>query len=261
MKRIYMTKFSTVLVSAGLLFCVGLAAAMKYNQQQGKIKPAVQQGRKDTYDAALLARLNRLVGSMDLNNTCAYRAMVSMTSPADSVSAIRDIPVVFCREGQKCYYRYGPEEMINEGGFNVLISHEQKKVIIDRQKPVNAPVTGNLQDFAKGMVSEHYVLQSEAGAEEETILLKNEKHLTCRELAITYHKADEKVTRLFARLPDNYDPLDKGKDRTITMQITAWTKSPDWEAYPGLDRVIRIADGKIELTKKYMDYELINILK
>lgn len=261
MTKIHIMKFSAVLASAALLFCVGLATAMNYNEQDSKIKPVVQHDQKDTYDAALLARLNRLVGSMDLNNTCAYRALISMTSSADSVSGIKDVPVVFCREGQKCYYRYGPEEMINEGGFNVLISNEQKKVIVDRQKPVNAPAMGNLQDFAKGMVSEHYVLQSEARGEEEMILLKNEKHLTCREFSISYKKADEKVTGLFARLPDSSDPLDKGKDRTIKMQITAWTKSPDWGAYPGLDRVIRTANGKIELTRKYMDYELINLLK
>lgn len=261
MKKIHIKKFSAVFASAALLFCVGLATAMNYNERHSKLKLVVQHVQKDTYDAALLARLNRLVGSMDLNNTCAYRALISMTSPADSVSGIKDIPVVFCREGQKCYYRYGPEEMINESGFNVLISNERKKVIVDREKPVIAPATGSLQDFAKGMVSEHYVLLSEASGEEETILLKNEKHLTCREFSISYRKADEKVTRLFARLPDSSDPLDKGKDRTIKMQITEWTKSPDWRAYPGLERVIRIADGKIELTKKYMDYELINLLK
>jgi len=238
-------------VSKGLVSAFAPARHVDGPQPQKKVK---------TYDPVLLARLNRLAHSMDMLKPCAYEGVVNMTDGADSANNVHNAQVVFCKSGDDCYYRYGSMEMINRGGFNIYIQHEQKSIWVSRQKPVSAdamPGPSTLPDLA----AENYELSSVVNGAEGIISLKNSKHVTCKEYTLTYDTRSEQVKFVHARLSDIHDPLNSSKDKLVDMQISGWTGQPDFRKYPDYTSIISTSGEIITLRAEYKDYSLTNTVR
>jgi len=223
-----------------------------------KVKSSGKHREAPVYDKALLKKFETVCQAFNMQKavfTCS--GVINVTDGADSSKTIRDLRFTMCKNGNNCYYRFGQVETLNADGTYICIENDRKRVVVTRQKDlVNSPVP----DIAKvaGMLeADYYNLTDTGKGKNETIAFVNERHISCKEYAVTFDTVSKKVNHVFTRLTNFHDPDKKEKEKTIDISITGCDDNADLSKYPNRSAVITAIGGKVKLTAKYKGYELI----
>lgn len=255
---------SILSVAGGVLIIATSAAALAIKVKKDNAKPQVDKQpeskifKAKIYDPKLLDTLSRVVNEIDLNTgKGSYQGSYSLTDLDDSTQSTSNIPYLLCKSEKDCYYRLGQIETYNAEGVYLCIDNRQKKILLSGQKEINISPVGNLETLKKGMVTENYTLSSRRNGPVKTIRLVNEKHITCKEYAISFDTLTKHVTRIFVRASNFQDPLNQHAGKIYDLRFTAFDRNANVSRYLVKDRVFHQNNGKIVLENKYKDYELL----
>jgi hypothetical protein len=246
-----------VLATGGVIW---VAVAIEHRHTSRVILPKKQIIKEPeiTYDSVLLRKFTSTIRSLDFNRrNCAYAGMINLDDPNDTTNTVHHLNFRFCRVAGDYYYRLGNTEMIHKGKLDLYVENDQRKVVISsRPIEIQAPV----QDFnlmVKTLRSESYALTGSVKGGKQKLSLINEHHFSCKELSVTLDTASGQLERIYSRMTDIGSPMDKGKERTLDVQLLEISGHADRHLYPETGDVVRMKDGKWTLTGKYSTYELI----
>jgi hypothetical protein len=183
--------------------------------------------------------------------------VINLDDPNDTTNTVHHLNFEFCRIGDDYYYRLGNTEMIRQDSLNLFVTDDQRKVVISSRPIDMKPLVQDFSLIVKTLQSDGYVLTSTRKGAGQTLSLINEHHLSCKELSVTLDTASGKLERIYSRLTDIGSPMDKGKERTLDVQISKISGQADWAEHTRARDVVRRNGGKWVLTGKYAKYELI----
>lgn len=211
-----------------------------------------------TYDSVLLMKFTGTIRSLDFNrHPCTYAGVINLDDPNDTTNTVHHLNFQFCRAGDDYYYRLGNTEMIHQGKLDLFVTNDQRKVVISSKPIEMKPPVQDFNLMVKTLRSESYALTSSLKGSKQTLSLINEHHLSCKELSVTLDTASGKLERIYSRMTDIGSPMDKGKERTLDVQISEISGNADRSLYTNARDVVRMKDGKWVLNGKYSTYELI----
>ncbi|RWY48520.1 hypothetical protein [Mucilaginibacter gilvus] len=248
-----------------LLFsATAVALALQVGHRQAAVKTLklhTSKPKKLKYDAALLDTLVRVAAQLDLNaHPLTYVCELMISDGADTATGPIRQRLLLCKNGDDCYYKLDDTETLNAGGFYVYIDHEQKRILLSRQRGIQAPVMGVLNDIKTRMQAENYQLVSSVKGNTRTLTLLNEKHISCKAYGITYNTLTRKITSVNVRLSNPGQPENTLMDKTIGMNFISWPAQASPIKFLSPGDVFTNTAGTIQLTDKYKDYELVNNL-
>jgi hypothetical protein len=261
MKKInYKIKAALIIAMIGMTM---LAWAVKHHATKKPataIKKVAREAKQPeiVYDPGLVNKFESLGQQLDFNRAhCTYAGIINMVDNKDTTNTVKGINFLFCRAEKNFYYRVGNAETIYQEGVDIFIQHEQKKVVLsNREIAIKAPVTGS-QEIQSKLRNESYELVSKSRGDKKTLSIVNDHHISCKELSVTYDTLSNKLERIYTRLSDFGDPLNKNNDREIEVLISRIDYKGDMDLYPSAADVLKKTGGKWKLTSKYADYELI----
>ncbi|HWZ16552.1 MAG TPA: hypothetical protein VNW95_15035 [Mucilaginibacter sp.] len=260
MKMNYKTWSLSALVMTATVTCLALAVGHHKKDAAAVQKPVVRQPvRKDTvYDPSLLGKMESVCREFDFNRRdCSYSGTVNVTDGKDSANTVRDLKFLFCKAGADFYYQIGNTETIHQDGLHVFIQHEQNKVVLSSPSVAMKTPVADIASLQKNLRSEKYELVSHSVGSSRTLSLLNDTHITCKEFSVSYDTVSGKLQRIFTRLSDFGDPLNKKNDRVVDIWLRTLEDRGDLALYPSVKDVLYQAGGKWRLTTKYSGYELI----
>ena len=111
--------------------------------------------------------------------------------------------------------------------------------------------------IGKSLRYEDYDLVGSNAGTAKKISLINNTHITCRELSMTYDTLSGQLRNIYTRFTNIADPLNKEKDRVISVSINDMEDNSHTGRYLRLHDVITSAGGNWRLKDKYANYELI----
>lgn len=252
------------LIALAFLLACG-AAVLAMEHQRVNIKPQLPSSKTKTqpdvvpsYDPALIKKMIMASRSLDFNRPeCTYSGDVDLTDLNDTLNSLHHIHFQFCRSGDQYYYHLANVEIIHEGNLNVFIQNDQRKVVVSNERIAIRPPVNGLDSIMKALSGESYALKNIIKGKNQTLSLVNERHLSCKEFAVTLDTVTGKLEHIHARLSDFGSPKDKGLDRLMDVSISGISYHADREQFPLIRDVIHKGKDRWLLTDKYKSYELI----
>jgi hypothetical protein len=210
------------------------------------------------YDTALFNRFNTALRSIAVDSVAkTFSGILDITDGRDSINNVHALPLLVSTGGNKRYFRIGSTETILQQGMCIVIENDQKRVIVTRQTTPQTNILDNLQLLKSGLRTDRFVMVTKRMDNERVISFVNDHHINCKEFSVTYDTTTNKLTRLYARLTDIEDPLNKKKDRVMDLHIQRINNTVEFGEYPGLHTIIK-QDGKnAALSAKYEGYKLV----
>jgi hypothetical protein len=247
-----------------LLVSSATLLAYAVGHHRGKGVPATQATVKQpdekplVYDSVMLRRLVSAVHSLDFNRRiCTYKGVINMVNNNDTTKNVRGLKFTFCRTGDRYYYQVGSSELIHQDSLNVFILHDQHKIVLSKETINLKPPMNDLGKIEDLLRSESYTLKSSVNGVSQTLSLVNEYHISRKEFSVTLDTVTGRLQRIYTRLTDFGDPMDKHKERTMDVRLLLMQDRADMGLYPSTGHVVQMGAEGWELTSFYKNYELI----
>lgn len=213
-----------------------------------------------TYDTLLLKKFADISRAFNVQkDVVTYSGVLSINDGADSTGNIKALNFYYSRNGNNYYYKNGSTETLNAQGIYLYIEHDHKRVLIAKQKEVPTAPLPDMSNVTDKLQSERYRLVDKKNGGYETIALINEHHISCKEYAITFDTLHHQLNTVVTRLSCFADPLNKKKDRVISMKMNLYESKSDAGNFPDKSNTILKDGNSWKLTAKYSNYELISL--
>jgi len=251
-----------LLLSTGGLAIFMLAWANKKNFSWLDSAGATNQVEKEKFDpiqASLLQELSTLLSRFDSTNY-SYQIEGSFTAidRTDSAHAMRNIPYEFYKVGSAFHYRLGRTETISTNDICLYVDHDARKMLVTPPKNTFQPGGLQFQDLYRLVKDEGFTLSKIKESGSALISVKNETHLSCKELSVTYDSLTSNIHKIFMRLPDITDNLDPEKETWITLIIKEWNDNPDPKSFVPKNQFIKKDEkGSWIAVPAYAEYDVI----
>jgi len=256
-------KLRILLLITGSLVMVTLAWAGKKNISAWLGSPnQTKQSEKEKYDpvqAALLDELSNLLTRFDSSNyTYALEGSLTVIDRKDSANAMENLPYKFYKDGARFYYRLGRTETISTDQLCLYVDHDAKRILITPAKTILQPAVMPFKELYNHVKEEGFNLSKSIGSASALISVKNETHMSCKELSISYDTATKNIHRIFMRLPDIIDNLDSKKETWITLVIKRWEEDPDPRSFIQQNQFIKKDEhGNWIPVPAYADFDVV----
>jgi hypothetical protein len=255
----------TGFIAAGMIAVSCLAWAITAKTFSHVSKPTIVAKPENVfiakeYDPLLLKKFNTLSDHMNSGaHACTYSGVMNIEDGSDTANTIKSLDFLFCRNGRNCYYKYGNTETINEDDTYLCIDHQLKKILWGKQKDIDAPMVPDLKNLTQDLKGENYSLTCRNEGENQTLTFLNEKHLTCKEYAVSFDTTSLTVNRIYVRLTDIKDPMNHAKEKKVDIHFNSWKNQADLSAHPVPHHVLQMVGTVAHLNSLYKDYELIHL--
>ncbi len=257
-----------VLVAITFLMMITLVAwSMRDRIFPKKNNPSAQiKAPKDSlknhivYDSVLVKKFSDECKRFNMkSDPLTYSGTVNVTDGADTADHINNMRFLYARIGNDYYLKNGDTETLNAQGVYLYIEHAQKRILISKQKDIPEAPLPDMSGIVDKMQSEHYNMQDKKTGSYETIALLNEHHITCKEYAITFDTLSQKMHSVTMRLSFFSDPLNKKKDKVISMIVNRYENKADVNSFPDKNKIVEKDDDGWKLTGLYKGYKLIQV--
>lgn len=215
---------------------------------------------KKVYDPVLLNKFKMVSALLDIKNkACTYSGILNITNKADSTQNVSNLNFVCCINGTSCYYKMGNTETLNNKGIYLMVDHAEKKIFLGPQKAITTPEIVGGNKLNKALLGENYDLTLKTEGKYQTLTLLNERHITCKEYAVTYDTVSLKVTRIYARMSEFTDPLNKNKEKILDVLFNNWDNNADIDKHINVYKILAEEGKTLQATPEYKNYELIRL--
>jgi len=251
-----------LVLSAGSLVIFMLAWANKKNFTWLSSPAQTKQVEKDKYDpiqASLLGELSTLLSRFDSTNY-SYWIEGSFTAidRTDSAHAMRNVPYEFFKVGSAFHYLLGKTETISTQDICLYVDHDARKMLVTPAKNTFQPGGLQFKDLYRLVTEEGFTLSKIKESGSTLISVKNETHLSCKELSITYDSLTSNIHKIFMRLPDITDNLDPEKETWITLVIRKWDDDPNPKSFVQKNQFVKKDEnGNWIAVPAYAEYDVI----
>ncbi|OCX53373.1 hypothetical protein BEL04_03470 [Mucilaginibacter sp. PPCGB 2223] len=262
------SKYKVFIIGGILVLTLATALAFAINPRiLGIFKPReTPQAKKAippaalVYDEASIRKLEDIAKNLDFGRpTYTITGNITVVNKEDSTQTMNAVAFILCKNKNEFYYKEGETETINQGGAYITINDRTKRVLVSPEKHVNTISIINIDQIKEALRSEKYQLHSTKKNNEETISMLNEYHISCKEYNLTYDTVSNKLTRVYTRLTNIHDPLNKAKDKIIDIRFTRSDNQADMNDYVTKNKVIYKSGKQWNLTAQYADYQLIQL--
>jgi len=228
--------------------------------QTGYKPPVNTPVKPKVYDEALLKKLDEVFRNLDFSKP-AYTLSGSITviNKEDSTETMKNVFFLMCKNNNEFYYKQAGTETINQDGVYISINNQTKKIFISKQKEVNTASIIDVEKLRDALQSEKYELKSSIRNSQQTISMSNEYHISCKEYNLTFDTLTNKPTRIYMRLTNLRDPLNKSKDKIIDINIARLDNDGKLDEYVTKNKIVYKNGKNWKLTSKYDGYELIQL--
>lgn len=212
------------------------------------------------FDNALLKRLDNVFKNLDFGRPAyTLSGTITVVNKEDSTENMKNVYFLISKKGGDFYYKEGETETINEEGVYIDINKQTNKVFISPQKQVNTVSIIDVDKLKNALQSEKYNLTSKVTDGMQTISMLNEYHISCKEYALTFDTLNNKINRIYTRLTDIKDPLNKSKDKIVDIKITRLDNEARLEDYNTKNKIVYKSGKNWTLTARYSGYKLIQL--
>ncbi|EHQ24340.1 hypothetical protein Mucpa_0140 [Mucilaginibacter paludis DSM 18603] len=209
------------------------------------------------YDPALLVKLNEVINTFaGQRHAFTLAGVVNLINNADTSEKMDHVQFVLSKNDNNFYYRMGKMEAIGENGIYLNINPDTKKVFIAEKKQINTVSVINMDQLKQVLETEDYQLTGKVNGSLETISLINENHYTCKEYTVTFDTLTKKLTNIFYRMAYVREPMNKAKEKLITIALTQCDTTGSLNKYKNKADII---DAQGKLLGKYERYQLIHL--
>jgi len=258
-KKIFIILMGLVLMLAGAY------AAVRFTQPKAVVKkvkklekeqldPIVVDTVKLNLFKAVYARLN------PGQHTVSMQGDLTIDDGADSLANLNHLAYHYAKKGKEMYYQLGAIETVNAKGLYVYIDHDQKKIMVSKQKEYVAQLPmPNLDQLIAGLKQERYqVVETNISDVTAQVAMVNPTHITCTEYALEFDKKTFKPSLIFARLTNLTDPLNRKMDKTMALKINLMGNEVN-EKWLNPYRFVNHIGKGYEATTGFKGYEVIEV--
>jgi hypothetical protein len=261
MKKIAKVKI-TLLIAIALtgLALLGRAVGLAVSGRPAAPRETAQAGTLPVlvYDTLAVGKFNSLLRSMDFSKVnCLYAGSINVTDGKDSANNIRGLKFLFNKRGKSIYYLLGRTETVNQDGLNIFVDHDNKKIALSAGQFEAAPPVKSTTLIISQLRSENYSLQAVPQGGSKKISIRNERHVTCKELSVTYDTLSNKLQQIYSRFTDINDIPNKATEKKVLIRVDRQEDRAEAGLYPAPRDIVRKENGKWALREKYANYELI----
>ncbi|HEY0679883.1 MAG TPA: hypothetical protein VGD17_16480 [Chitinophagaceae bacterium] len=257
-KRIYLSLSLILLLSLGFIAFGNIQPIKEFfGNRTDKVDSP---GKKDPVQEALIREFQELLGQFDTTHkNYSMTATFSALDKTDPEHALNDIPYAFHRHDNDFYFRFGGTETLNTGSASVYVDHNAKTIVVGQPKRVVQPGMLPFNELYEVLRSEEYVLAKSERTENglSVLTMKNETHLSCKEMQLHYEPVNRTVKIITVRIPDISDHLDETKEKNIILHIRSYRKIDDKPLPASLDKFVQNVNGEWKQGTEFKNYELI----
>ncbi|EDM35225.1 hypothetical protein PBAL39_13372 [Pedobacter sp. BAL39] len=212
-------------------------------------------------DTALVRLFTKVSAGLDPNRKeFLLTGVLDVVNGADSTDNMNRADYLFSKKGKEFYFKLGQTEVFNLKSFYLFIDHAQKKVILSKQKQINAGnVMPDLQQMIAQIQGEGFEVSRIQTEGNEQITLSNPHHLSCKEFSLAFDETTLKPALLRFRLSDGEEPENKKRDQVLNLRIMESATKSDLERYAS-KKVVEQKDRHWVLSEEYKAYDLITMM-
>ncbi len=135
--------------------------------------------RTAVIDPVLLSKYKAVFKKYDtLKTSYTISGTINIIDQADTSGNMHHVDFLFCKAGDRFYYKLGTTETINSGGLYIYIDHLGETILLTAQKKVSYDQEpGAFADLGKEFKSEGYKISGSVNGRLQTISLNNEHKL------------------------------------------------------------------------------------
>jgi len=208
-------------------------------------------------EEAILQELINLCGRMDTIHRYTVEGNMQATDPAGSANVV-NTSFRYCRNGQEFYYQAGDNEMAALTDVYIAVNSGVKKVFLAPPKEVIPAFHMPADSILRIWKEDRYTVTKNVAPPLVTINLVCENHVTCKQYSFTYNQDTRLLDKVFLRLTDFNDPLNKEKDKPVQITYHRWAEGQVPAELFQKDHYVKGRDGNYTAAPSYPDYELIS---
>jgi hypothetical protein len=208
-------------------------------------------------EEAILQELIAVCGRMDTIQRYTVEGNMQASDPADSAN-VMNTHFRYCKNVQEFYYQSGENEMAALKDAYITVNDGVKKVFLSPPKKVVPGFQMSADSILNIWKEDRYIVTRSEAPPLVIINLECENHITCKQYRFTYNKETQLLHKVFLRLTDFNDPLNKDKDKPVQITYTHWAEGEVPVELFRKDHYLSGEAGNYVPGKLYKDYELIN---
>lgn len=204
----------------------------------------------------ILSELLTVCARMEKIQQFSVEGNIHASDPSDSANVLRT-DFRYCRDGQRFYYKAGDNETVTLPDAYVTVNSKVRKIFLSPPMEVLPPLQLPLDTLMKVWKTDRYLVTKSVAAPLVTVNLVCENHITCKQYRFTYDQDTRLLTRVFMRLTDMEDPLNKKRDKPVEIIYSHWVEG---KVQPELFSKRRYVEGEADRYtpgKLYQDYEVV----
>ncbi|SEW52801.1 hypothetical protein [Chitinophaga arvensicola] len=174
-------------------------------------------------DAELLRQVIAIYRRIDTLSVIDMGGSIRITDPAEPTENV-NATFNYCRRKAEMYYQLGDNEMVQLEGMCISANRGIEKLFVSPPKEVIAAPQLPVDSIISLWESDSYAINTTHTDNLTTIQLLCERHVTCKELKITYDHSAGKLNSIYMRLTNLEDPLNRKLDREITTVFNKWNE-------------------------------------
>jgi hypothetical protein len=230
------------------------------SKSQAPATPVTVKTKVRVYDSVLLKKLDKVFKNLDFGKlSYTLSGNITVVNSVDSAETMKNVFFLISKSNKDFYYKEGETETINEDGAYICINSQTKKIFISKQKTINTASIIDVEKLKGALLSENYALLSNIKNGRQTISMVNEYHISCKEYNLTFDTLTNKPTRIYIRLTNINEPLNKSRDKVIDIKITQLDNEAMLDKYVTKNTVVYNNGKNWKLTKAYTGYDLIQL--
>ena len=210
-------------------------------------------------DAALLGQIIAIYRRVDTLSVIDMGGSIRISDPAEPTENV-NATFNYCRRNAEMYYQLGDNEMIQLKDVCISANRGIEKLFVSPPKEVVAAPQLAVDSIIALWESDSYAINSTHTDNLTTVQLLCERHVTCKELKITYDRSARKLNSVYMRLTNLDDPLNRKMDREITTVFNKWNEVITDGGRLSLSTYLRQEGDSWKPAAAYSNFKLISTL-
>jgi hypothetical protein len=210
-------------------------------------------------EADILKELLAVYSRMDTLQLLDMGGNITATDPADPDNNL-STAFNYCKKQELLYYRLGENEMIQLKEVNISANSSMGKMFVTPPKKIITTPHLPVDSIIALWQDDSYTIAATETDQQVTVDFLCERHVTCKELKITYNRASRKMNSIYMRLTNLSDPLNKKMDRQVNITFNRWEEEDVNSKYFTLSTYIRKEGATWQPAGIYSHYKLISAL-
>lgn len=230
-----------------------------WKPQPAKVVVEDKKSRYGEKEAGVLKELITVYRRMDSLPVLEMGGRIVATDPANPSDDLH-ADFNFQRKDSMLYYQLGESEMVQLQEVNISINKSVNRMFVTPPQTIVMMPHLPIDTIIALWEDERYAISTQEIDQQVTVSFVCERHVSCKELKITYNRTSGKMNNVYMRLTNLSDPFNKASDKVIDITLNRWEEGKVNDNYFTISRYLKKDAGSWQPAGAYSQYKLISTL-